>query len=90
MPASDVYLHNQFIAYKSISDLRDRFETVLLLCLERLLIIKTVATAESAKAAAIAPARIPPIAVLLKPDEASFGYSVKITHNRHVTSNRWE
>lgn len=50
---------------------------VLLLCLERLLIIRIVAIAEIAKAAAIALARIPPIAALLKPGESSFGYSAK-------------
>jgi hypothetical protein len=69
---------------KAYNDLRDRLETVLLLCLDRLLIIRIVATAEIAKAPAIVLARIPPIAALLKPDEAAFGYSAKKDHTKYM------
>jgi hypothetical protein len=61
---------------RNINDLLERFETVL--CLERFLSMRVVATTESAMAPAIEPANILPSATLLKPVEATFGNSAKL------------
>jgi hypothetical protein len=60
----------------NINYLHERFETVL--CLERLLAMRVVATTDSAIAPAIEPAKIMPSAALLKPVEAAFGNSAKM------------
>lgn len=59
----------------NINYLHERFETVL--CLERLLTMRVVATTESAIVPSIEPAKILPSAALLKPAEATFGNSAR-------------